>query len=92
MAARFGLDTVKAYPDAAIAHRERIVRACFDEEPKSDAAYGQITVELLVLRRPVALYLPGSNKYLSWLRAQKNGSEIYRDGEGVVWLIRPPKT
>ncbi len=92
IAARFGLVNVKAYPDAAIAHRERIVRACFDEEEKSDAAYGQITAELQVLRRPVALYLPGTNKYLSWLRAQKNGSEIYRDAEGVVWLIQPPKS
>jgi hypothetical protein len=92
IAARAGLDNVKAYPDAVIAQRERIVRACFSEEPQGDPAYSRITAELLALGRPVALYLPGSNPYLAWLRTRKNGSEIFRDTEGVVWLLQVPRT
>src|SRR5262249_47504203 len=69
-----------AYPPEIVARRDRIVRQAYAEDSVPD--FGELTKELTALHRPVALYLPHSNRYLAWLRKQQRGREIYQDAGG----------
>ena len=88
MTAQTILEEVKGYPHDLVTPRENTLATAYSNDP--DANYNDVTVALLTLGRPVAVYLPLGAAYLEWLETNGPGAALYADDDAVVWLITVP--